>query len=199
MLFLDSGFLRSFNAKSVFFISLLLSIIFPTVVKSQSNTGFSNGDLVYLSSDQKKVYKLDSYDDTTPTLILTSSVLLAEPKISPDGTKVAYRKAENSTTLPGSCSETTRTFWALWVMDIDGKKNTRYLSLLDLLESPTLTANDCNTASYQLSSFNWAPNGESIFVTYSGIADSAIIQFSYPRDSPITATTFNRFSPIEVW
>jgi gliding motility-associated-like protein len=199
MLFLDSGFLRSFNAKSVFFISLLLSIIFPTVVKSQSNTGFSNGDLVYLSSDQKKVYKLDSYDDTTPTLILTSSVLLAEPKISPDGTKVAYRKAENSTTLPGSCSKTTRTFWALWVMDIDGTNNTRYLSLLDLLESPTLTANDCNTASYQLSSFNWAPNGESIFVTYSGIADSAIIQFSYPRDSPITATTFNRFSPIEVW
>jgi hypothetical protein len=105
MLFLDSGFLRSFNAKSVFFISLLLSIIFPTVVKSQSNTGFSNGNLVYLSSDQKKVYLLDSYDDTTPTLILTSSVLLAEPKISPDGTKVAYRKAENSTTLPGSCSK----------------------------------------------------------------------------------------------
>ena len=67
MSILDSSFLRSFNAKSVFFISILLSIIFPTVVKSQSNTGFSNGNLVYLSNDGKKVYLLDSYDDTTPT------------------------------------------------------------------------------------------------------------------------------------
>jgi gliding motility-associated-like protein len=185
-----------------FFIFLLLYILFPAVVKSQSYTGFSNGNLVYLSNDGKKVYLLDSYDDTTPTLILTSSVLLAEPKISPDGTKIAYRKAENGTTLPGNCCcNTTRTMWALWVMDIDGTNNTRYLSQLDVKDKSSLSAYDCNSQ-YQVWSYNWAPDGESIFVTWTGGAfiESTIYQFPYPRNSDVSNNgTVNRFSPIEVW
>jgi gliding motility-associated-like protein len=180
---------------------LFLFIAFPNTIKSQSNTGYSNGKIVYVSSTQKQIYLLDSYDDTTPTLILSSSEKLSDPKISPDGKRIAYRKFDRP------CGNLID-IWALYVMNIDGTNNTRYLSQRDAVGKASVGGSDCNTR-YEVVSFNWAPDSNSIFTSW-GVnytprvgpppTENAIFQFPYPRNSSESNNgNSNRFSPTNVW
>lgn len=148
-----SSFTFLHSKRSVF---LTLTLFIGVVCKSFSQTG----SLVY--TDKTKIYKADSPTDSSPEILYSYSAGLRHPQVSPNGEKIAFLKYETGNEMGMGCSyNTTRRFWSLWVMDIDGSNSERVYGQVNFKQG----AYACNST-YNAWYFEWDPSGDFIYLSY---------------------------------